>query len=316
VSNASSKRVAAEIDGRTLMLSNLDKPLYPEADFTKAGVLDYYAKVAEVMLPHLAGRPVTLRRFPDGVDGETFFEKQLPRHAPEWVKSMKVPSRSGRGGRDVIDYPVIEDRPSLMWVANLAALELHVPLWHRAGRKQPPTDPDHLVLDLDPGPGTSIVECCRVALWARDRMDDGNAALAKTSGSKGLQVYARTPGRSWDQVRDSVFGLAQQLERDHPDDVVSSQQKTLRRGKVLIDWSQNHPAKTTVAVYSLRATPQPTASTPVTWDEVAKCAKQDDPAKLKFVAADVIDRLDKHGDLFASLLDAKTPKRKSTSRSR
>ncbi|HWC33863.1 MAG TPA: non-homologous end-joining DNA ligase [Mycobacteriales bacterium] len=298
----SSQKVAAEIDGRTLMLSNLDKVLYPEADFTKANVLDYYAKVADAMVPHLAARPVTFRRFPDGVGGEAFFEKQLPRHAPDWMKSMRVGSRSGRGGRDAIDYPLIDDRPSLLWAANLAALELHVPLWHCDNGQQPPTDPDHLVIDLDPGPGTTIVECCRIALLARDRLTAGDHAVAKTSGSKGLQVYAPMPGSTWDQIRDEVFGLAQELEAQHPDHVVSSQEKRLRNGKVLIDWSQNHPAKTTVAVYSLRATSHPTASTPVTWDEVAKCAKSDDPARLRFLGSDVIKRLDKHGDLFAPLL--------------
>ncbi|HVS68149.1 MAG TPA: non-homologous end-joining DNA ligase [Mycobacteriales bacterium] len=298
----SSQKVAAEIDGRTLMLSNLDKVLYPEADFTKANILDYYAKVADAMVPHLAARPVTFRRFPDGVGGETFFEKQLPRHAPEWMKSMKVSSRSGRGGRDSIDYPLIEDRASLLWAANLAAVELHVPLWHLERGQTPPTDPDHLVIDLDPGPDTTIVECCRIALLARDRLSAGDHAVAKTSGSKGLQVYAPMQGASWDDIRDEVLGLAQELEQQLPDHVVSSQDKKLRKGKVLIDWSQNHPAKTTVAVYSLRATPYPTASTPVTWDEVATCARSDDPALLRFLGSDVIKRLDKHGDLFAPLL--------------
>ncbi len=301
----SSRKVAAEIDGRTLMLSNLDKVLYPEADFTKADVLDYYAKVADAMVPHLANRPVTFRRFPDGVNGETFFEKQLPRHAPDWMQSMTVSSRSGRGGRDSIDYPLIGDRPSLLWAANLAALELHVPLWHREGKQQPPTNPDHLVIDLDPGPETTIVECCRIALLARDRLSAGDQAIAKTSGSKGLQVYAPMPGASWDEIRDEVLGLAQELEGQHPDHVVSVQDKKLRKGKVLIDWSQNHPAKTTVAAYSLRATPAPTASTPVTWDEVAKCARSGDPARLRFLGTEVIERLDKHGDLFAPLLAAK-----------
>ncbi len=304
----SSQKVAAEIDGRTLMLSNLDKVLYPDAHFTKAEVLDYYAKVADAMVPHLVKRPVTFRRFPDGVSGETFFEKQLPRHAPEWMQSMKVSSRSGRGGRDSIDYPLIGDRPSLLWAANLAALELHVPLWHREGKQTPPTNPDHLVIDLDPGPGTTIVECCRIALLARDKLTAGDHAVAKTSGSKGLQVYAPMPGATWDDIRDEVFGLAQELEESHPEHVVSTQEKARRNGKVLIDWSQNHPAKTTVAVYSLRATPQPTASTPVTWDEVADCAKQDDPSTLRFLAGEVIERLDKHGDLFAPLLAAKPAK--------
>jgi bifunctional non-homologous end joining protein LigD len=304
----SSKKVPAEIDGRTLMLSNLDKVLYPEAHFTKAEVLDYYAKVAEAMIPHLANRPVTFRRFPDGVTGETFFEKQLPRHAPEWMQSMNVHSPSGRKGRDTIDYPLIADRPSLLWAANLAALELHVPLWHREGSQTPPTNPDHLVIDLDPGPDTTIVECCRIALLARDRLSAGELAVAKTSGSKGLQVYAPMPGATWEQIRDEVLRLAQELEQQHPQHVVSSQDKRLRKGKVLIDWSQNHPAKTTVAVYSLRATPYPTASTPVTWDEVAKCAKSGDPTTLRFLGSEVIERLDRHGDLFAPLLDA-TPKK-------
>ena len=306
----SSTKVATEIDGRTLMLSNLDKVLYPDADFTKAGVLDYYARVADTMVPHLANRPVTFRRFPDGVNGETFFEKQLPRHAPEWMRSMNVHSPSGRKGRDTIDYPLIDDRPSLLWAANLAALELHVPLWHREGKQTPPTDPDHLVIDLDPGPETTVVECCRIALLARDRLSAGDHAVAKTSGSKGLQVYAPMYGSTWDDIRDEVFGLAQELESQLPDHVVSSQDKKLRKGKVLIDWSQNHPAKTTVAVYSLRATPYPTASTPVTWDEVAKCARSDDPTSLRFLGSDVLDRLDKHGDLFAPLLAPAAPKAK------
>ena len=297
-----SQKVAAEIDGRTLMLSNLDKVLYPEADFTKADVLDYYARVAEVMLPHLRDRPVTLRRWPDGVTGQTFFEKQRPKHAPEWLESMRVASKSGRGGRDFIDYPLLGDRPSLLWAANLASLELHVPLWHREADQTPPTDPDHLVIDLDPGPGTTVVECCRIALLAKERLGKRNPPLPKTSGSKGLQVYARRPNASWEDVRNEVYGLAQELESEYPDLVVSSQDKRLRQGKVLIDWSQNHPAKTTVAVYSLRATPYPTASTPVTWDEVEHCATSGDPATLRFLAGDVLDRIDRHGDLFAPLL--------------
>jgi bifunctional non-homologous end joining protein LigD len=298
----SSKKVAAEIDGRTLMLSNLDKVLYPEAEFTKADVLDYYARVADVMVPHLLARPVTLRRWPDGVTGQTFFEKQRPKHAPEWLAAMRVASKSGRGGREFIDYPLLGDRPSLLWAANMASLELHVPLWHCGAGQTPPTDPDHLVIDLDPGPGTTIVECCRIALMARPRLGKRNPPIAKTSGSKGLQVYARRPNATWQDIRDEVYGLAQELEAEHPDLVVSLQDKKLRQGKVLIDWSQNHPAKTTVAVYSLRATPSPTVSTPVTWEEVERCAESEDPATLRFLAADVLDRIERHGDLFAPLL--------------
>ncbi|HWA67043.1 MAG TPA: non-homologous end-joining DNA ligase [Mycobacteriales bacterium] len=297
-----SKKTAVQIDDRELMLSNLDKVLYPEADFTKAAVLDYYARIAEVMIPHLAARPVTLRRYPDGVSGETFFEKQRPSHAPDWVRSMRVASRSGRQGRDFIDYPLLGDRPSLVWAANLAAIELHVPLWHRDGDAEPPTPPDHLVFDFDPGPGTNIVECCRIALLVRDRLRNSKSAVAKTSGSKGLQVYAPRAGASWDDIRDEVLGIAKALEQDHPDQVVVSQDKKLREGRVLIDWSQNHPAKTTVAVYSLRATAYPTASTPVTWDEVERCAAKRDATLLRFLAPDVLRRVDEHGDLFAPLL--------------
>jgi bifunctional non-homologous end joining protein LigD len=296
------KKTAVQIDDRELMLSNLDKVLYPEADFTKAAVIDYYARIADVMLPHLAARPVTLRRWPDGVEGQTFFEKQRPSHAPDWVESMRVASPSGRHGRDFIDYPLLGDRPSLVWAANLAALELHVPLWHRAGDAEPPTPPDHLVFDFDPGPGTNVVECCRIALLVRELLENNKSAVAKTSGSKGLQVYAPRAGKSWDDIRDEVLGIAKALEQDYPDQVVVSQDKKLRHGKVLIDWSQNHPAKTTVAVYSLRATPYPTASTPVTWDEVEQCATAGDGMLLRFVASDVLDRVEEHGDLFAPLV--------------
>jgi bifunctional non-homologous end joining protein LigD len=306
----SSKKTAVQIDDRELMLSNLDKVLYPEADFTKAAVLDYYARIAEVMVPHLAARPVTLRRWPDGVGGQTFFEKQRPSHAPDWVASMRVESRSGRKDRDFIDYPLLGDRASLVWAANLAALELHVPLWHREGDAEPPTPPDHLVFDFDPGPGTDIVECCRIAVLVRERLKNNKSAVAKTSGSKGLQVYAPRAGKSWDDIRDEVLGIAKALEEAHPEQVVVSQDKKLRQGKVLIDWSQNHPAKTTVAVYSLRATAYPTASTPVTWDEVEQCATKGDAAVLRFVAADVLDRVEHHGDLFAPLLP-KRPRTKS-----
>ena len=303
------KKTAVEIDGRELMLSNLDKVLYPEADFTKAAVIDYYARIADVMVPHLVDRPVTLRRFPDGVAGEAFFATQRPSHAPEWVGAMRLASRSGRQGRDFIDYPLLSDRPSLVWAANLAALELHVPLWHGAVGDEP-ASPDHLVFDFDPGPGTTIVECCRIAMWVRDLLKNNTSAVAKTSGSKGLQVYASRAGKTWGDIRDEVLGIAQALEQKHPEHVVVSQDKKLRQGKVLIDWSQNHPAKTTVAVYSLRATPLPTASTPVTWEEVERCATEGDPTLLRFVASDVLARVDQHGDLFAPLLAKRRGKKR------
>ena len=303
----SPERVETEVDGRRLSLSNLGKVLYPAAGFSKGEVLDYYARVAAVMLPHLMDRPVTFRRFPDGVASKSFVEKHVPSHAPDWVRTITVPSSSngrGRGsaGEDV-EYAVVTDRPTLIWAANLAAIEFHVPLWH-AGRRGPlPGRPDHLVFDLDPGPGTSIVECCRIAAWIAGHLAGrGREPVAKTSGSKGLQVYVKLPARTeWDAARDRALGIAQQVEKDHPELVVTNMTKALRRGRVLIDWSQNHPAKTTVAVYSLRGGTDPFASTPVTWDEVRDCERSGDPGRLRFSPGEVLDRIDRLGDLFAPL---------------
>jgi bifunctional non-homologous end joining protein LigD len=302
----SPERVQAEVDGRRLSLSNLAKMLYPASGFTKGAVLDYYARVAPVMLPHLTGRPATFRRFPDGVDGKSFVEKHVPSHAPEWVQTIKVPSEGGRGRGGAggeVEYALVADRPTLIWAANLAAIEFHVPLWH-AGRRRPlPARPDHLVFDLDPGPGTSVVECCRVASWISERLAGGRREpVAKTSGAKGLQVYLKLPaGIEWDTARDRALQAAQAIEHDHPELVVTNMTKALRRGRVLIDWSQNHPAKTTVAVYSLRGGADPFASTPVTWDEVRDCERSGDPARLRFSPGDVLDRVERHGDLFAPL---------------
>ncbi len=303
----SPERVETEVDGRRLSLSNLDKVLYPASGFTKAAVLDYYARVAAVMLPHLKDRPVTFRRFPDGVSSKSFVEKHVPSHAPEWVRTITVPtSGNGRGrgspGEDV-EYAVVADMPTLIWAANLAAIEFHVPLWH-AGRRGPvPGRPDHLVFDLDPGPGTSIVECCRVAMWISGHLAGrGREPVAKTSGSKGLQVYAKLPARTEsDAARDRAFGVAQAIEEEHPELVVTNMTKSLRRGRVLIDWSQNHPAKTTVAVYSLRGVAEPSVSTPVTWDEVRDCERSGDPGRLRFAPAEVLSRVERRGDLFAPL---------------
>jgi bifunctional non-homologous end joining protein LigD len=303
----SPERVQAEVDGRRLTLSNLAKMLYPASGFTKGAVLDYYARVAPVMLPHVAGRPATFRRFPDGVDGKSFVEKHVPSHAPEWVPTVKVPSsesgrgRGGAGGE--VEYALVADRPTLIWAANLAAIEFHVPLWHVGRRRPLPARPDHLVFDLDPGPGTSVVECCRVASWICERLGGGRREpVAKTSGAKGLQVYLKLPaGIEWDTARDRALQAAQAIEHDHPELVVTNMTKALRRGRVLIDWSQNHPAKTTVAVYSLRGGTDPFASTPVTWDEVQDCERSGDPARLRFSPGDVLDRVERHGDLFAPL---------------
>ncbi len=293
----SPEAVQVEVDGRQLSLSNLQKVLYPEVGFTKGDVVDYYARVADAMLPHVTDRPVTFKRFPNGVDGTSFFEKHIPSHAPEWVQRVAVPrganSRSGDGD---VEYAVLADRPTLVWAANLASLEFHVPQWRIGDATQLPGPSDLMVFDLDPGPGTSIVECCRVAGWLADEIGrDG--VTAKTSGSKGLQLYLRLVPGSGDS-NALAHEIARKLERDHPDEVTSNMKKSLRIDKVLIDWSQNSPAKTTVAVYSLRARPRPTASAPVTWDEVAACASSGRAEDLEFLASDVLDRLERFGDLF------------------
>ncbi len=286
------------VGGRELSVSNLDKVLYPAAGYTKGQVIDYYARIAEVMLPHIADRPVTMKRFPNGVDQKYFFEKHSPEHAPRWLRHIDVPSE---GGQETISYSVIGDLPSLVWAANLAALELHVPLWHAGRRRRLPGPPDHMVFDLDPGERTTVVECCRVAALIAERLTDrGLEAYAKTSGSKGLQLYVPLGKRAtWEAVRDDAHDMARTLERSHPQLVVSNMKKSLRHGKVLIDWSQNHPAKTTVAAYSLRGLPEPTVSTPVTWEEVRQCAERGDPAELRFTADDVLARVAERGDLFA-----------------
>lgn len=281
--------------------------LYPDAGVTKAEVIQYYAQVAPVLLPHLAGRPVTLRRYPDGVDGPSFFEKNAARSAPSWVQSVDVPRHLGstrsRGRRHAdeedIHYVLICDRASLAWAANLAALELHVPMWRTMGTSGEGAA-DLMVFDLDPGAPAGIAECCLVGLWLRDALaGEGYDALPKTSGSKGLQLYVPLdPVRPSGESSAEAHRIAKALERQHPDAVVSNMRKELRRGKVLIDWSQNSPAKTTVAPYSLRARPRPTVSTPVTWDEVEAGANAEDP--LVFEHTDVLRRVAEHGDLFAA----------------
>ncbi len=299
----SPERVRTEIDGRELSLSNLDKVMYPDTGFTKSQILDYYARVADVMLPHLRGRPTTLRRFPHGVDGMSFYEKHASDHQPEWIRTIEVPAK--RGDHAPIEYIEVSDRPTLLWAANLASIEFHVPLWHVAKGKVIPAPPDYLVFDLDPGAGTSIVECCRVAQWVGDRLGR-DALFAKTSGSKGLQLYTRVQRTSWEKLSDRAHELARAIERDHRSDVVSTMRKELRNGKVLIDWSQNNSSKTTVAAYSLRARPEPTVSTPVSWAEVDKCAKSGDPDTLRFETKDVLKRIGKYGDLMAPLVVSKS----------
>jgi bifunctional non-homologous end joining protein LigD len=289
-----------EIDGRVLSVSNLDKVLYPEVGFTKGQVLDYYARIASVMLPHVRERPITLKRYPNGVDSSSFFEKHASAKTPSWVQTTEVPSADQ--SREPVTFAVVNDRATLLWAANLAAIEFHVPLWHLSKRSAPPRPPDHMVFDLDPGAGTSIVECCRVAGWLAARLGQ-DRLVAKTSGSKGLQLYLRVARTNWPEESARAHELALQIEKDHPDDVVAVMRKALRNGKVLIDWSQNSPSKTTVAVYSLRARPRPTVSTPVTWDEIYACTKSGDPNDLRFEAKAVLSRVEDLGDLMSPLLD-------------
>jgi len=288
------------IEGRELSVSNLEKVLFPHSGFTKGQLIDYYVRVGPAMLPHIRERPLTMKRFPDGVESKFFFEKHIPSHAPDWVRSVDV---SANDGKDLIPYAMVNDIPTLAWAANLGTIELHVPLWHVGRHRKLPARPDFMVFDLDPGEGTSIVECCEVAGYVTAELSrQGVESFAKTSGSKGLQLYAAVgPKTTWDSSRDRSHEIARKLEADHPDLVVSNMRRSLRRGRVLIDWSQNHPAKTTVAVYSVRAMATPTVSTPVSPAEVRRCAAKHDPRLLRFETEDVLRRLDKGGDLFAPL---------------
>jgi bifunctional non-homologous end joining protein LigD len=283
-------RVAVEIGGHPLSLSNLDKVLYPEAGFTKAEVIDYYVRVAPVMLTHIAGRGVTLKRFPDGVEHEGFFEKRCPKHRPEWVGVASGPG--DRGG--AIDYCCLDEVAALAWAANMAALEIHAPM-ARGGDIESPT---MVVFDLDPGAPAAMTECAAVALRIRELLASVELAVfAKTSGSKGLQLYVPL-NRPHTHEHCSGFALAvgQLLARDTPDTVTTTMRKADRPGRVFVDWSQNARHKTTIAAYSLRARPRPTVSTPVSWDEVAAAAGG---APLGFEAAEVIERIAARGDLFA-----------------
>jgi bifunctional non-homologous end joining protein LigD len=296
--------VLVQVEGQRLRLSNLDKVLYPEDGFTKGEVIDYYSRIAPVLLPHLAERPVTFRRFPDGVGKAGFFEKNASRHAPDWVRTVTIDTPGSSTGAESLDFAVLGDLASLVWAANLAGLELHVPQW-TVGARGAARRPDRLVFDLDPGAPATIVECAEVALRLREVLiEDGLEVVAKTSGSKGMQLYAAVTTSSAERTSDYAKGLAERLEEELPSLVVSRMAKDLRRRKVFIDWSQNNPKKTTVAPYSLRARPAPTVSTPVTWDEVAACRTPED---LSFTADQVLERVDEHGDLFEPLL-TKGPK--------
>ena len=290
---AGEQRTTVQVDDRTLSVSNLDKVLYPATGFTKGQVIDYYARIAPVIVPHLAGRCVTLRRFPNGVDGQTFFEKRCPKHRPDWVTVAPGP---GDGG-DNIDYCVFGERASVVWSANLAALELHTPMALAADLDTPTM----VVFDLDPGPKTGMVECATIGLRIQELLERFDLRCwPKTSGSKGLQLYVPINGPAdHDHASGLARAVAMVLEQESPKQIVSKQDKSLREGKVLIDWSQNSRHKTTVCVYSLRARPEPTVSTPVTWAEVEAAAGGE---PLRFEAGEVLDRVDEHGDLFADVL--------------
>jgi bifunctional non-homologous end joining protein LigD len=275
-------------------LTNLDKVLYPSG-FTKAEVVDYHARIATTIIPHLAGRCITFRRYPDGTDRDGFFEKRCASHRPEWVPVALGPG-DRRGG---IEYCRIEEPAALVWAANLAAIELHAPMALAADLDTPRT----LVFDFDPGPKTSIVDCCEVAVGVRAVLDSvGLEGRCKTSGSKGLQLYVplNTPGVTHEATADFALAVGQVMERQLPGRVTTVMAKVERPGKVFVDWSQNAHHKTTIAPYSLRARHDPTVSTPVTWDEVERCAA--DGVELRFEAADVLERVDEHGDLFADVL--------------
>jgi bifunctional non-homologous end joining protein LigD len=289
--------VEVQVGDRTLRLTNLDKVYWPQVGFTKGQMIQYYPRLAPVLRPHLRDRPITLKRYPDGVEGQMFYEKNCPRHRPPWVSTAQVWSG---GNQRYMYYCVINDLPSLVWVAQLGTIELHSSLSLQHKIEQPQA----LVFDLDPGPPATIVECCRVALWLREWFEEHDLeACCKTSGSKGLQMYVplNTPV-DYAHTKRISKDLAQKLEREHPDQVVHVQRKTLREGRVLIDWSQNDQVKTTVSVYSLRARERPTVSTPVSWEEVEQCLQKEDPQMLVFESDQVLDRVERLGDLFEPLL--------------
>jgi bifunctional non-homologous end joining protein LigD len=300
------QKAQLNVAGKKLSVSNLDKVLYPKAGFTKGEVIDYYIRIAPVLLPHLKDRPLTMKRYPDGVEGEFFYEKNCPSHRPSWVKTAKVWSE---GNNRTMEYCLANDLPTLVWAANLADLELHTSL----SRKSKIDRPTMMVFDLDPGPPADIVQCCQVGLWLRDLLAKLKLeSFAKTSGSKGLQVYVplNTPA-TYDETKTLAHALAEYLERERHALVVSKMSKELRKGKVLVDWSQNDEHKTTICVYSLRAKEEPTVSTPVTWEEAGNCLKKKKADLLRFRSDQTLQRVEKMGDLFDRVesLKQKLPKK-------
>jgi bifunctional non-homologous end joining protein LigD len=289
------KAVEVEVEGRRLKLSNLDKVFYPAVGFTKGEVIDYYRRIAPALLPHLRDRPLTLKRYPDGVEGQFFYEKQCPSHRPDWIQTVTVQNRRE------IQYCLANDLSTLIWLANLADLELHTSL----SRSKDIQRPTMMVFDLDPGEPAAILECAQVGLALRDLFRNlGLDCYPKTSGSKGLQVYVpiNTPV-TYDDTKPFAHAIAMLLEKQLPDLVVSSMKKSIRGGKVLVDWSQNDDHKTTICVYSLRARERPTVSTPVRWEEVEEAFEAKDSARLVFEAETVLERAEADGDVFAPVLE-------------
>lgn len=294
------KTSVLEVGGQTIEVTNLDKILYPETGFTKGDVINYYIAIAPVLLPHTRDRALTLKRYPNGVTGPFFYEKNCPAHRPPWVKTTPV---WNEGKEREMNFCLANDLPTLVWAANLADLEIHTAL----ARSRQPERPTALVFDLDPGAPADIVQCCEAAVVLRKMLAaDGLESFPKTSGSKGLQIFAPlNTSVTFEQTKSCAHAVAQRLEKAQPDTVVSKMQRALRRGKVLVDWSQNDTHKTTVCVYSLRAKPRPTVSTPLSWDEVEKCAKKRGAALLSFAPDQALKRVEKHGDFFEPLLSLK-----------
>jgi bifunctional non-homologous end joining protein LigD len=283
-----------EVAGRQLTLTNLDKVLYPATGFTKGQVVDYAVRVAPFLIPHLSGRPLTMKRYPNGVNEEYFFEKNAPKHRPDWVQTTPVWSD---GNNRTMHYLMANDLPTLVWIANLASIELHPSL----SLGSDISTPTMIVFDLDPGPPANIVQCCQVGLWVRDIFEHfGLQSFAKTSGSKGLQIYVPLNTKTtYDETKAFANAIARLLEHEHPDLVVSDMKKAVRTNKIFVDWSQNDQHKTTISVYSLRARERPTVSTPVRWEEVEQALKKKDANLLVFESKDVLARVEKMGDLFA-----------------
>jgi bifunctional non-homologous end joining protein LigD len=295
-----------EVDGRRLSITNLDKVMYPATGFTKGQVIDYYARIAAVMLPHLADRPITLKRYPNGVDGQFFYEKNCPSHRPEWIDVLPIEakgwnSRAQKG--TIIDYCLLREPADLVWTAQMASLEIHPGLATKADLQCP----SWVVFDLDPGEGADVLDCAQVGLWIRDVFEQlGLECVIKTSGSKGLQLYLPLHTKTtFEDTSGFAQAVAQLLEKQHPKQVVSVQTKEKRKNKVLVDWYQNTDFKTTVAVYSLRARERPTVSTPIAWDEVEEACEAEDASLLVFESDEVLERVEQHGDLFAPLLEVK-----------